>query len=71
MELTREVLDLDFDGFAGRSAGLSEKPDWLLHHHGGIFFYTGFAMILKFHSQNLMKGIGEQFQYILRDETIT
>lgn len=36
----------------------------------GIFFYAGFAMILSFHRQNLMKGIGEQFQYILRDETI-
>ena len=27
-------------------------------------------MILSFHRRNLMKGIGEQFQYILRDETI-
>ncbi len=36
----------------------------------GIFFYTGFVMILSFHRQNRMTGIGEQFQYILRDETI-
>lgn len=36
----------------------------------GIFFYSGFAMILSFHRQNKMTGIGEQFQYILRDETI-
>ncbi|MDN3506715.1 MAG: ribonucleotide-diphosphate reductase subunit beta [Simkaniaceae bacterium] len=36
----------------------------------GIFFYSGFVMILSFHRQNKMKGIGEQFQYILRDETI-
>jgi ribonucleoside-diphosphate reductase beta chain len=35
----------------------------------GIFFYSGFAMILSFHRQNRMTGIGEQFQYILRDET--
>ena len=27
-------------------------------------------MILSFHRQNRMTGIGEQFQYILRDETI-
>jgi ribonucleoside-diphosphate reductase beta chain len=27
-------------------------------------------MILSFHRQNRMKGIGEQFQYILRDETV-
>ena len=36
----------------------------------GIFFYAGFAMILSFHRQNRMTGIGEQFQYILRDETV-
>jgi ribonucleoside-diphosphate reductase beta chain len=27
-------------------------------------------MILSFHRQNRMTGIGEQFQYIMRDETI-
>ncbi|MCB1109943.1 MAG: ribonucleotide-diphosphate reductase subunit beta, partial [Chlamydiia bacterium] len=32
--------------------------------------YSGFAMILSLHRQNKMTGIGEQFQYILRDETI-
>ncbi|MGD0665134.1 MAG: ribonucleotide-diphosphate reductase subunit beta [Rhabdochlamydiaceae bacterium] len=36
----------------------------------GIFFYSGFVMILSFHRQNKLTGIGEQFQYILRDETI-
>ena len=36
----------------------------------GIFFYSGFAMILSLHRQNKMTGIGEQFQYILRDESI-
>lgn len=36
----------------------------------GIFFYSGFVMILSFHRQNRMTGIGQQFQYILRDETI-
>lgn len=36
----------------------------------GIFFYSGFAMILSFQRQNKMTGIGEQFQYILRDETV-
>jgi ribonucleoside-diphosphate reductase beta chain len=36
----------------------------------GLFFYSGFAMILSFHRQNRMTGIGEQFQYIMRDETI-
>jgi len=35
----------------------------------GLFFYSGFVMILSLHRQNKMTGIGEQFQYILRDET--
>lgn len=35
----------------------------------GIFFYSGFAMVLSFHRQNRMTGIGQQFQYILRDES--
>src|SRR5437660_7441897 len=36
----------------------------------GIFFYSGFVMMLSFHRQNRMTGVGEQVQYILRDETI-
>lgn len=36
----------------------------------GIFFYSGFAMILSFGRKNRMVGIAEQFQYILRDETV-
>ncbi|KKP40939.1 MAG: ribonucleotide-diphosphate reductase small chain, ribonucleoside-diphosphate reductase beta chain [Candidatus Peregrinibacteria bacterium GW2011_GWC2_33_13] len=36
----------------------------------GIFFYAGFAMMLSLLRQNKMVGIGEQFQYILRDETV-
>ncbi len=35
----------------------------------GIFFYSGFAMMLSFHRQNRLTGIGQQFQYILRDES--
>ncbi|MBI2463816.1 ribonucleotide-diphosphate reductase subunit beta [Candidatus Peregrinibacteria bacterium] len=36
----------------------------------GIFFYAGFAMMLSMLRQNKMVGVGEQFQYILRDETV-
>ncbi|MAF24611.1 ribonucleotide-diphosphate reductase subunit beta [bacterium] len=36
----------------------------------GIFFYAGFVMMLSFMRQNRMVGVGEMFQYILRDETI-
>ena len=36
----------------------------------GIYFYAGFAMMLALKRQNRMVGIGEQFQYILRDESV-
>jgi len=36
----------------------------------GIFFYAGFAMILALKRQGKMKGIGEQFEFIMRDESI-
>jgi len=36
----------------------------------GIFFYAGFAMMLALRRQGKMVGIGEQFEYIMRDESI-
>ncbi|MCF7906103.1 ribonucleotide-diphosphate reductase subunit beta [Candidatus Gracilibacteria bacterium] len=36
----------------------------------GIFFYAGFAMMLSMLRNHKMIGVGEQFQYILRDESI-
>lgn len=36
----------------------------------GIFFYAGFAMMLALKRQRKMVGIGEQFEYIMRDESI-
>jgi len=36
----------------------------------GIFFYAGFAMMLALKRQNLMIGTGEQFEFIMRDESI-
>jgi len=36
----------------------------------GIFFYAGFAMMLSMKRQNRMVGVGDQFQYILRDESV-
>lgn len=36
----------------------------------GVFFYAGFAMMLSLLRTNKMVGIGEQFQYILRDESV-
>lgn len=36
----------------------------------GIFFYAGFAMMLNLMRHQKMVGIGEQFQYTLRDESV-
>jgi ribonucleoside-diphosphate reductase beta chain len=36
----------------------------------GIFFYAGFAMMLALKRKNKMVGIGEQFEYIMRDESL-
>jgi ribonucleoside-diphosphate reductase beta chain len=36
----------------------------------GIFFYCGFSQILSMGRRNKMRGVAEQFQYILRDESM-
>jgi ribonucleoside-diphosphate reductase beta chain len=71
MQLTADVLDPDFS--TATSEGATKFLKNLIGYYiimEGIFFYSGFVMILSFHRQNKMTGIGEQYQYILRDETI-
>ena len=36
----------------------------------GIFFYVGFTQILSMGRRNKMTGVAEQFQYIMRDESM-
>jgi ribonucleoside-diphosphate reductase beta chain len=69
-ELTAEVMDPSFTTSTdeGAQAFLKNLIGYYLIMEG-VFFYTGFVMMLSFHRRNLMTGIGEQFQYILRDET--
>src|SRR5579859_1852027 len=71
MKLTATLLDPTFStaSFEGGQQFLKNLIGYYVIMEG-IFFYSGFAMILSFHRRNLMTGIGEQFQYILRDETI-
>lgn len=71
MALTEDLLRPDFttDTFAGAQRFLENLVGYYVIMEG-VFFYAGFAMILSFHRQNRLKGIGEQFQYILRDETV-
>ncbi|HMO15125.1 MAG TPA: ribonucleotide-diphosphate reductase subunit beta [Pirellulaceae bacterium] len=71
MELTQELVDPNFttETLEGAQALLKNLIGFYVIMEG-IFFYTGFVMILSFQRRNLMTGIGEQFQYILRDESI-
>lgn len=71
MQLTEALLDPTFstETFEGAQRFLDNLIGYYVIMEG-IFFYSGFAMMLSFHWRNVMTGIGEQFQYILRDETI-
>ncbi len=71
MQLTADLMRSDFS--TSTLEGTQKFLENLIGFYvimEGIFFYSGFVMILSFHRQNRMTGIGEQFQYILRDETI-
>lgn len=71
MELTKDIMRDDFstDTVEGVQKFLKNLVGFYVIMEG-LFFYSGFVMILSFLRQNRMTGIGEQFQYILRDETI-
>lgn len=71
MKLTADVLDPGFttETFEGAQKFLENLIGYYIIMEG-LFFYSGFVMMLSFLRQNKMTGIGEQFQYILRDETV-
>ena len=71
MQYTLSLYDANFS--TETNAGLQQFMENLVAFYiimEGIFFYSGFAMMLSFHRRNMMTGTGTQFQYILRDETI-
>ena len=71
MKLTEGMLRPDFS--TATTEGIQQLLRNLVGFYvvmEGIFFYSGFVMMLSFHRQNRLTGIGEQFQYILRDETV-
>jgi len=71
MDLTADICRDDFS--TATPEGARKFLENLIGYYvimEGIFFYSGFVMILSFQRQNKLTGIGEQFQYILRDETI-
>lgn len=71
VDMTKSIMDPDF-----RTDTVESKQRFLHDLIGyyvimeGIFFYAGFVMMLSFQRQNKMVGVGEQFQFILRDESV-
>ncbi len=71
VQLTTSVLDPNF-----KTEGPENIQKFLHDLIGfyvimeGIFFYAGFAMMLALKRQGKMVGIGEQFEYIMRDESL-
>lgn len=64
-------------GDSAFKTGTPEKDQMLLRDlialyviFEGIFFYVGFVQILSMGRRNKMTGCAEQFQYILRDESM-
>jgi ribonucleoside-diphosphate reductase beta chain len=71
LKYTREISDPTF------TTGTPERDKALLSNLiayycvlEGIFFYCGFSQILSMGRRNKMTGTSEQFQYILRDESM-
>src|SRR3970282_2887596 len=71
IQYTREISDPKF------TTGTPETDKQLLQNLiafycvlEGIFFYCGFTQILSMGRRNKMTGTSEQFQYILRDESM-
>lgn len=71
VELTKSILDDNFktDSTANIRRFLHDLIGFYVIMEG-IFFYAGFAMMLALKRRNKMIGIGEQFEYIMRDESI-
>ncbi|WP_394352042.1 ribonucleotide-diphosphate reductase subunit beta [Halorussus amylolyticus] len=71
VDLTESILDDDFEieTDADVRAFLRDLVGFYVIMEG-IFFYAGFAMMLGLKRKNKMVGIGQQFEYIMRDESI-
>ncbi len=71
MKLTEDITR---DGFESRSTeGKKKLLNNLIGYYAimeGIFFYSGFVMLLSFNRTNRLVGACEQIQYILRDESM-
>jgi ribonucleoside-diphosphate reductase beta chain len=71
IELTKSIFDPNF--VISDTESMQRFVHDLIGYYvimEGIFFYAGFAMMLALKRQNKMVGIGEQFEYIMRDESV-
>ncbi len=71
VEITKSILDPNFttQGTENIQRFVHDLVGYYLIMEG-IFFYAGFVMMLSMLRQNKMVGVGEQFQFILRDESV-
>jgi ribonucleoside-diphosphate reductase beta chain len=71
IDITKSILDPGFttEGTENVQRFVNDLVGYYLIMEG-IFFYAGFVMMLSFLRQNKMVGVGEQFQFILRDESV-
>ncbi len=71
VDMTKSLLDQTFQ--TDTPANMQKFVHDLVGYYvimEGIFFYAGFVMMLSFKRQNRMIGVAEQFQFILRDESV-
>jgi ribonucleoside-diphosphate reductase beta chain len=61
IDITKSILDPTFT---------TEGPENTRRFVHDLVGYAGFVMMLSFLRQNKMVGVGEQFQFILRDESV-
>jgi ribonucleoside-diphosphate reductase beta chain len=71
IDKTKSILDPNFstDGPANIQRFVHDLIGFYLIMEG-IFFYAGFVMMLSLLRSQKMVGVGEQFQFILRDESV-
>lgn len=71
VDMTKSVLDPTFDtkGAENIQRFVHDLVGFYVIMEG-VFFYAGFAMMLSLLRHNKMVGVGEQFQFILRDESV-
>lgn len=71
VNMTKSILDPNFttDGTENIQRFVHDLVGFYVIMEG-IFFYAGFVMMLSFLRRNKMVGVAEQFQFILRDESV-